>query len=425
MSRPLAPLWTTWDRVRRGAAQAPSAAVATGVPSDPVQIPYSWISPPLIRRPTTAITKAQIGQTGGATATVSASAATVSQYGVNTASIALDTAVDADAFNLATFLTTYESTPRPRQPIVRFILLKRTDDECLTILGVTLGTRVQITGAPTTWPAGATTFVVEGIHHTIATDRREVEWMTSAPVGTTSTGGVLVSAVAGDYASTPDNAVLDIVGDIDLRCDLTKADWTDGGYTPLVHKWDETTNESFGLAIDSSGVIAITWTTGGTSATQVFVSSTVAVPFANGARGAVRATLDVNNGAAGNTATFYTAPTLNGPWTQLGTAVTTAVATSIFSGTAPLEIGTYDVGLGPSTFPLTVHAIEVRDGIDGTVVANPVFSAQTVGTTSFTDDAGRVWTMNGNAQITATTVAPGPWFRWDESYWDSTDVRPF
>lgn len=153
---------------------------------DPVRIPYEWINPPLVRRPTTAITKAQISQTGGSTAYSSAAAATVSQYGVNATSIDLPTACDADPQNLADFLTTYQAVPRPRQPTIRFNLLRRTDDECLTILQVELAQRVVITGAPDTWPAGARSFVVEGIRHTIAVDNRIVEWMTSAPIGATA-----------------------------------------------------------------------------------------------------------------------------------------------------------------------------------------------------------------------------------------------
>lgn len=422
MSGPLAPRWTAWGGVRRGASQAPSAAVATGVPSDPVEIPYSWISPPLTRRPTTAITKAQISQTGGATSTVSASSATVSQYGVNTAEAQLDTAVDADAFNLATFLTTYESTPRPRQPIVRLILLRRTDDERLKILGVTLGTRVRITDAPTTWPAGAVTFVVEGVRHAITNDFRSVEWMTSAPVGTLTTGGLLLSGLATDYASTPDDAALDIVGDIDLRADATLIDWSAADFQTFVSKWRTTGNQrSYWFGIDTSGLLEIDWSADGTAVLSI-VSTAAVTPASNG-RLAVRVTLDVDNGAAGKTATFYTAPTLNGPWTQLGAAVTVATATSIFSSTAQVDVGIFD---GLNTIASgTIHAIEVRDGIDGTVVADPVFSAQTVGTTSFTDDAGRVWTMNGNAQIAAATLVPGPWFRIDESYTGGPDVKPF
>jgi len=156
------------------------------------------------------------------------------------------------------------------------------------------------------------------------------------------------------------------------------------------------------------------------------MDSTVSVSYANGQRGAVRAILDVDNGAAGRTARFYTASSVDGPWTQLGADVVAGGTTSIFNGTGVLEIGTYDNGLVVAgSTSMTVHAAQVRNSIDGTVVANPDFSAQLAGTTSFTDTAGRAWTVNGAALITAPALVPGPWFRWDSSYWDGPDLRPF
>lgn len=172
--------------IPRLAGRRPFAPPVGGRPLDPVDIPYSWINRPLIRRPTTAITKAQISQTGGATAYSSAATATVTLYGANTTAVSLDTDCDADPQNLADFLTTYQSTPRPRQPTISFNLLKRTDEECLRILGVDLARRVRITDAPATWPAGAVTFVVEGIRHVLGVNERLVEWMTSAPIGETA-----------------------------------------------------------------------------------------------------------------------------------------------------------------------------------------------------------------------------------------------
>jgi hypothetical protein len=46
-----------------------------------------------------------------------------------------------------------------------------------------------------------------------------------------------------------------------------------------------------------------------------------------------------------------------------------------------------------------VHYAEVRNGIDGTVVASPDFNAQDVGDTSFNDGTGKTWTINPPASI--------------------------
>jgi hypothetical protein len=160
------------------------AAANGGTPPAAVEIPFSWIATPIARKPTTAITKAQISQLNGATAYSSATAAAIRQYGVNTAQTTLDTDCDADPLNLATFLTTYQSTPRPRQPTLMFHLLARTDPECLLILGVKLAQRVRIVDAPSGTPPGALNFTVEGIRHTLAVDQRDVTWSTAALVGT-------------------------------------------------------------------------------------------------------------------------------------------------------------------------------------------------------------------------------------------------
>jgi len=211
-------------------------------------------------------------------------------------------------------------------------------------------------------------------------------------------GGLTLPGLAGSYASTPDNAALDIVGDIDLRAEVSG--WTAGVYHPLIHKWNDTINQaSYGFSIDTNSTLILIWTTLGTGASSINHSSTVTVPFVNGQRGAVRATLDVNNGAAGHTVVFYTAPTIDGPWVQLGASVVTGGVTSIFSGSAPVEIGTYNVGTG-GPWSGTVQAAQIRNNIDGTVVANPVFwQDAATGAGSFADSAGRTWTVNGTAKI--------------------------
>lgn len=232
--------------------------------------------------------------------------------------------------------------------------------------------------------------------------------------GLSPAAGLSLPGTAGSYASTPDNAALDITGDIDIRADVTLTDWvTSGGISQMfVAKYNTTGNQRSYRFEVFDGTLSLTWSTAGTSGTVLFDSSaSIASLVADNRRLAIRATLDVNNGAAGHTTTFYTAPTIAGPWTQLGSPVVTAGVTSIFSGTAILEVGTSSAGTND---PLqgVVHAVEVYNGIAGTAVANPDFSAQAAGTTSFADAAGRTWTLNGTASIiagvTGSTVAVTP-----------------
>ena len=233
---------------------------------------------------------------------------------------------------------------------------------------------------------------------TVERSTDQIRWATvRGAVDVPLTGGsLLLPGTAGNYASTPDNAALDIVGDIDLRADVSLDDWTPSpNWAALITKWGAAGQRSYRLQINDLGRIALVWSNDGTA--TLIVASTVAV-VPNGLRKVVRVTFDVDNGAAGKTATFYTADTMVGPWTQLGAVVTTGGTTTIFSSTAPAEVGSIAGGTG-DLFAGSVHAAEVRTGIAGTVVAVPSFEFLAAGTTSFTDGAGRVWTLNGTASI--------------------------
>ena len=205
-----------------------------------------------------------------------------------------------------------------------------------------------------------------------------------------------------DYAETPDNAALDVTGDLDVRLDASLANWLPPlttsvvGTVELIGKYQITGQKSWFLGT-RSGRLYFEWSADGTN--SLSASSTVAPVVPGSGRLAVRVTLDVNNGASGNTVTFYTASTLDSPWTQLGDPVVQSGTTSIFNSTSPLRVGNatniaYTQPLG------RVHSAEVRNGLWGTVVAQPYFSSQAVGTTSFADSPGRTWTLRGASSIT-------------------------
>lgn len=210
--------------------------------------------------------------------------------------------------------------------------------------------------------------------------------------------GLMLDGVSGSHASTPDHASLDITSDIDLRAEATLDDWASGSIQNLIGKSNAAaTQNSYRLRVSATGFLEISWTEDGS--TVETATSTVALPVSNGERLAVRATLDVNNLAFGRTIRFYTSTAIDGQWTQLGTDVVQAGTTSIFSGTAGLSVGSAaDDGSLHRTTGI-VFAAEVRSGVGGTVVADPRFDLQTHGATSFDDDAGRTWTINGGAEI--------------------------
>jgi hypothetical protein len=212
--------------------------------------------------------------------------------------------------------------------------------------------------------------------------------------------GLLLDGTSGDYASTPDHASLDITGDLDLRAYVTADDWTPASAQTLVAKWTASGDErQYRLWLDTDGTLNLSWSTDGTAGTAVTRTSTVApTPDPDTGALAVRATLDVDDGASGHVVTFYTAATIAGSWTQLGDPVTTAGTTSVDAGAAVLEAGSHDAGTA-ERFIGVIHAVEVYDGIDGTAVANPVFEDEAGATASFDDAAGRTWTVQGSAEI--------------------------
>lgn len=221
--------------------------------------------------------------------------------------------------------------------------------------------------------------------------------------------GLSLPGTSGNYASTPDTGVLDITGDIDLRADATVDAWVSG--TPsgeldyLISKYNTSgvNQRAYALRLSTTGQLQMVWSNDGT-ASIARTATVMPTPDPDTGRLAVRATLDVDNGASGHTVTFYTAPTLDGPWVQLGATVVTATTTSIFSSTAALIAGAIDAGTGGLT-PGFIHAAEVRSGIGGTVVANPDFESKADGTTSFADGAGRTWTVSGTAEIVGFQTA--------------------
>jgi phosphodiesterase/alkaline phosphatase D-like protein len=231
--------------------------------------------------------------------------------------------------------------------------------------------------------------------------------------GNLAPGGLVTDGTSGDYATTPDDASLDIIGDLDVRAEVTIDDWTaaapDGVRATLLGKWVTTGGQrSYFLGVENDGRLSLFWST--TGANSVLPMSTVSVPITSG-KLAVRATLDADNGAAGNDVTFYTADAITGSWTQLGSVVTTAGATTIFSGTAEASLAAVDGGTG-RPFAGTIHAAEIRNGIDGVVVTDPFPALAPIDAASFTDTTGKTWTVQGTAQIFSTTgqfrTAPAP-----------------
>lgn len=217
---------------------------------------------------------------------------------------------------------------------------------------------------------------------------------------------------ASDGATTPDHADLDITGDIDIRMELSLDDWDGGANSAeLIGKFGSAGQRSWLVYLTGNGQIAYRWSADGTATTEVQSDS---IYFPRHHRRAIRITHDVNDGSGNNVVTFYTSDAIDGTWETVSVE-TTAGTTSIFSSTATLEIGELS-GLA-GDLPLgKVYKASVRTGIAGTEVANPDFTAQAAGASSFADAAGRTWTIQSGASIKNRKVR----FTGEVSSWPAT-----
>lgn len=221
-----------------------------------------------------------------------------------------------------------------------------------------------------------------------------------------------------NYLATPDASVLD-VADLDVRMDITPDSWRSSTGQLLASRFDpEDDQQSWMFVRRSVGELRLLWSPDGTSTARLAVNSTAAVPADSG-RLAVRVTLDVDNGAGGYTVTFYTAPTIAGPWTVLGDPVVGAGTTGVHAGTAALMIGAaFDGGTAFSDLHHLhgqLHDFQLADG-SGTVVADPGISGQpdVIGT-EWDGADGLPWTAYGSARI--LTGGPASRFHGEVSEW--------
>ncbi|WP_329219258.1 hypothetical protein [Streptomyces microflavus] len=206
----------------------------------------------------------------------------------------------------------------------------------------------------------------------------------------------------GGHASTPSTAALATPGDLDVRVEVSPDDWVVyGRVRPLIGRWDGGAGLlGWRLAVLTDGTLDLSWSSTGAVAGVRNASSTLAVGGPGDGRLCVRAVLDVNNGSAGCTATFYTAPTMAGPWTVLGAPVVSAGTTTVASPATSVVLGS-SPGLGLPGIPLAgrVYRAEVRSGIGGTLLTAPDFTGLVDGATGVTDSAGRVWSLSGTATV--------------------------
>lgn len=222
-----------------------------------------------------------------------------------------------------------------------------------------------------------------------------------------ATPALIIPGVAGANAQTPDAVSLDITGTITVVARMDPEAWAGsltfsggsvigGDQQRIVSKWT-TGQQSWRLNLFGPGWLQFEWTSDG-STPQTITSTKI---FAAQEPMWVAVTFRPNDGAGGKTAVWFTSA--DGVTFQTLATKTIAGTSSIFSGSAPVEVGTSDAGT--ASYTGRVLAVRIINGeLAGTVVANPDFSAQNPGTRSFTDAAGKAWTVNGAAEIATRSI---------------------
>jgi hypothetical protein len=220
----------------------------------------------------------------------------------------------------------------------------------------------------------------------------------------TGTNYVYLPGVAGNYLSLARATATDITGDLDLRVQLAFDDWTPSAVQYALGKTDSGTARAYILGINTDGTLRFGYSTDGSAVTVV--SSTVATGISDGATKWIRATFDVNNGAGGNSVSFYLSDD-GTTWTQLGTTVTNAGTVTMFNGNAPTLIGSLS---GTTTMVAgKIFRAQILNGIDGTKVLDVDTSLVTSGAaTSFFALSGQTVTINRSTSGRKTVAVTQP-----------------
>ncbi len=175
-------------------------------------------------------------------------------------------------------------------------------------------------------------------------------------------GGVYFEGT-NSYMTTPDSVPLSITSDISLRCWCAANDWSPGSDQTLVSKWGAAGQRSFYLEVDAASTLTLHWSNDGTADNTLTTATTAVNTLVNDGQGIyLRCDFDVDNGAAGRTATFYYS--YDGvTWTSpTGWAQTSATATSIFDSTAAVEVAARTGGT-TGFFAGSMYEVEIHSGL--------------------------------------------------------------
>lgn len=226
-------------------------------------------------------------------------------------------------------------------------------------------------------------------------------------------GAAVLPGVNDNYLSVPDEAALDVTGDMEIVARIAPNLLAPGGaeVNAIVSKWNSAggSNVSYILRLSPTGVVQFYWSENGSAAKSLQTSTTIdTIPgLADGDTFWLKATFDVDNGGNHTFKVFWADDAAVEPssWTQLGTSSSGAGTTSIYASTVRTIIGggetTAQAGAGSSwMWDGSISRTIVRDGIDGTTVLDADLSLVPNWSTSFEAVTGQTVTVNSTSADT-------------------------
>lgn len=208
------------------------------------------------------------------------------------------------------------------------------------------------------------------------------------------TNYVYLPGVAGNYLVVGNDAAFNVTGDAEWIIDVAMDDWTPSAAVDLVIRGNADPNRAFQVRLQTNGTVGLSWWPSGSSASGISVASTGTVPFADGQRGQIKISLDVDNGSGQYAVTMATS-TDNTTWTPLTMpAMPTVGTTSLPSVTAAIGVFYGDFA-GAQPFSGKGYRFRMLNGIGGLPVLDVDTSVITSGAaTSFTATTGQTVTIS-------------------------------
>jgi hypothetical protein len=215
-----------------------------------------------------------------------------------------------------------------------------------------------------------------------------------------------LDGTSGAYASSPDSAALDIIGDLEFRYDYTPTAISPASAEIIAMKRSAAgiATSAYGVYIGATGIPSFLYSGGGIVliiGTATFAS----VGLTSLQRFQVKTVFDADNGAGGCDTSFYyrTDGDIEATtgWTQVGATVTTAGVAVINSTADPIQIGAQFTGGTSLPANGNLHRVMLYNTA-GTLVFDADFTNRGASNQSFPESSSNaaLVTINGSARIT-------------------------